>query len=116
MNENNLIDKEDEVMKIYNKLVRDKIPQIIEASGSKCEIRVADKDEHYELLEEKLKEEVGEFLEDKNIEELADVMEVLFGLAESLGYSQEDLVGKMEEKREERGGFKDGIVLESVYV
>jgi predicted house-cleaning noncanonical NTP pyrophosphatase (MazG superfamily) len=102
-------------MKIYNKLVRDKIPQIIEISGSKCEIRIADKEEHYDLLEEKLKEEVGEFLEDKNIEELADVMEVLFGLAENLGYREEDLVRKREEKREERGGFKEGIVLERVY-
>jgi predicted house-cleaning noncanonical NTP pyrophosphatase (MazG superfamily) len=115
MNGNNFIDKEDEVMKIYNKLVRDKIPQIIETSGSKCEIRIADKDEHYNLLEAKLKEEVEEFLEDKNIEELADVMEVLFGLADNLGYSEEDLVRKLEEKREERGGFKDGIVLQRVY-
>jgi predicted house-cleaning noncanonical NTP pyrophosphatase (MazG superfamily) len=115
MNENKLIDKGDEVMKIYNKLVRDKIPQIIETSGSKCEIRIADKEEHYDLLEEKLKEEVGEFLEDKNIEELADVMEVLFGLAENLGYSEVELIRKREEKREERGGFKEGIVLKIVY-
>jgi predicted house-cleaning noncanonical NTP pyrophosphatase (MazG superfamily) len=41
-------------------------------------------------------------------------MEVLFGLTESLGYSEEDLVKKREEKREERGGFKEGIVLEKV--
>jgi predicted house-cleaning noncanonical NTP pyrophosphatase (MazG superfamily) len=102
-------------MKIYNKLVRDKIPQIIETSGSKCEIRIADKKEHYALLEAKLKEEVGEFLEAKNLEELADVMEVLFGVADNLGYSEEDLVRKREEKREERGGFKEGIVLGSVY-
>jgi predicted house-cleaning noncanonical NTP pyrophosphatase (MazG superfamily) len=102
-------------MKSYNKLVRDKIPQVIEASGSKCDIRIADKDEHYDLLEAKLQEEVGEFLEDKNLEELADVMEVLFGLADNLGYSEEDLVRKREEKREERGGFKEGIVLKRVY-
>jgi predicted house-cleaning noncanonical NTP pyrophosphatase (MazG superfamily) len=102
-------------MKIYNKLVRDKIPQVIEASGSKCDIRIADKEEHYELLEAKLQEEVGEFLEDKNLEELADVMEVLFGLAENLGYSEEDLIRKREEKRAERGGFKEGIVLERTY-
>jgi predicted house-cleaning noncanonical NTP pyrophosphatase (MazG superfamily) len=102
-------------MKMYKKLVRDKIPQVIEASGSKCDIRIADKKEKYELLEAKLKEEVGEFFEAKNLEELADVMEVLFGLADSLGYSEEDLIRKREGKREERGGFKEGIVLEKVY-
>lgn len=102
-------------MKVYNKLVRDKIPQIIEADGRKCEIRIADKKEHYELLEAKLKEEVQEFLEAKNLEELADVMEVLFGLAVSLGYSEEDLIRKREEKREERGGFGEGIVLAKTY-
>lgn len=101
--------------KIYNKLVRDRIPQVIEATGAKCDIRIADKEEHYQLLETKLQEEVGEFLEDKNLEELADIMEVLFGLAENLGYSEEDLMRKREEKRGERGGFKEGIVLEKVY-
>ncbi|MFL0247345.1 phosphoribosyl-ATP pyrophosphohydrolase [Candidatus Clostridium stratigraminis] len=102
-------------MKIYNKLIRDKIPQIIEADGNKYEIRIADKEEHYALLEAKLQEEVKEFLDGKNLEELADVMEVLFGLAESLGYSEEDLIRKREMKKEERGGFKEGIVLEKVY-
>ena len=55
-----------------------------------------------------------EFLEDKNLEELADVMEVLFGLADTLGYSEEELLKVREKKREERGGFKEGIVLKSV--
>jgi predicted house-cleaning noncanonical NTP pyrophosphatase (MazG superfamily) len=102
-------------MKIYNKLVRDRIPQVIEATRKKFDIRIAEKEEHYKLLETKLQEEVGEFLEAKNLEELADVMEVLFGLADNLGYSEEDLIRKREEKREERGGFKEGIVLERVY-
>lgn len=60
-------------------------------------------------------EEVNEYLEDKNLEELADVMEVLFGLAHNIGYSEEDLLNKRKEKLEERGGFKDGIVLKRVY-
>jgi predicted house-cleaning noncanonical NTP pyrophosphatase (MazG superfamily) len=102
-------------MKIYNKLVRDKIPQVIEADGKKCEIRVASKEEHYELLVKKLQEEVNEFIEDKNLEELADVMEVVFGLAKNLGYSEEELIRKREEKKEERGGFEDGVVLEKVH-
>lgn len=101
-------------MKNYNKLVRDKIPDIIKADGKTCEIDIVHKEIKYKLLEEKLKEEVNEFLEDKNLEELADVMEVLFGLADSLGYSEEELLKARDKKKEERGGFKDGIVLKSV--
>ena len=101
-------------MKKYDKLVRDKIPEIIKADGKECTIEVVDSKLKYELLEMKLKEEVNEFLEDKNLEELADVMEVLFGLADSLGYSEEDLLKKRDEKKVERGGFKEGIVLKEV--
>ena len=98
-------------MKIYNKLVRDKIPEIIKANGRECDIEIVANEEKYKLLEAKLQEEVNEFLEDKNLEELADVMEVLFGLADSLGYSEEELLKARDKKRVERGGFKDGIVL-----
>lgn len=101
-------------MKKYDKLVRDKIPAIIEADGKICEVEIAPKDNRTKLLEAKLMEEVNEYLEDKNLEELADVMEVLFGLAHNLGYSEEDLVKKREEKLLERGGFKEGIVLKGV--
>ena len=65
-------------------------------------------------MEEKLKEEVNEYLEDKNLEELADVMEVLFALAENLGYSEEDLIKMRKEKGEARARFKEGIVLKEV--
>ncbi|MBX9138864.1 MULTISPECIES: nucleoside triphosphate pyrophosphohydrolase [unclassified Clostridium] len=102
-------------MKQYNKLVRDLIPEVIKATGKKCDIEVAAKEEKTELLEAKLMEEVNEYLKDKNLEELADVMEVLFGLAHNLGYTEEDLLNKREEKLNERGGFKEGIVLKKVY-
>ena len=102
-------------MKIYNKLVRDKIPEIIEASGKSFDVHYAKKEDLLPLLETKLKEEVSEYLQDKNLEELADVMEVLFGLANALGYSEEDLINKRTEKKELRGGFEKGIVLERVY-
>lgn len=101
-------------MKEYNKLVRDKIPEIIKASGKECEIEIVSMEERYKLLENKLQEEVGEFLEDKNLEELADIMEVLFGLADILGYSEEELLKARDKKKEERGGFKEGLVLKSV--
>ena len=107
-------------MKVYNKLVRDKIPQVIEEEGKSYDARIASKEERLELLEKKLHEEVAEFIEakntkDKNLEELADVMEVLFGLAKNLEYSEEELMKKRDEKKEERGGFNEGIVLERVY-
>ncbi|MDB2089200.1 nucleoside triphosphate pyrophosphohydrolase [Clostridium paraputrificum] len=101
-------------MKEYNKLVRDKIPEIIRADGKECEVRIVKGKEKYEFLEKKLMEEVNEFLEDKNLEELADVMEVLFGLAREMGYSEEDLIRKREEKKRECGGFEEGIVLVKV--
>jgi predicted house-cleaning noncanonical NTP pyrophosphatase (MazG superfamily) len=102
-------------IKVYNKLVRDKIPEIIINSGKSCVVQRARVEEMYELLKAKLREEVKEFLEEKNLEELADIMEVLFGLANNLGYSEEDLIRKREEKKEERGGFIEGVVLEKVY-
>lgn len=107
-------------MRVYNKLVRDKIPQVIESDGKKYDIKIASKEKHLDLLEKKLHEEVAEFIEakdtkGKNLEELADVMEVLFGLAKNLGYTEEDLMKKRDEKKEERGGFDQGIVLERVY-
>lgn len=102
-------------MKIYNKLIRDKIPQIITDSGSKFDTHIATKKEYTEMLEAKLKEETTEYLEDKNLKELADVMEVLFSLAENLGYSEQDLINKRIERNKQRGGFKERIILEKVY-
>lgn len=102
-------------MKTYNKLVRDKIPDIIKSDGKNCDIEVVTKKEHFNLLKEKLIEETQEFMEDENLEELADVLEVLFALTESLGYEEKDLLYKREEKKNERGGFKNGIVLKKVY-
>jgi predicted house-cleaning noncanonical NTP pyrophosphatase (MazG superfamily) len=108
-------EKVDRGVTFYNKLVRDGIPKIIEDSGRKCEIRTVEKEERLTLLKDKLNEEVQEFLEDNNLDELADIMEVLFGLAESLGYREDELLAKRFLKREERGGFKEGVVLKKVY-
>lgn len=99
----------------HDKLVRDRIPEIIRESGKECEVVIAKEEERNKLLEKKLIEEVNEFLEDKNLEELADIMEVLFGLAHNMGYSEEDLLMKRVEKLIERGGFKDGVVLKRVW-
>lgn len=101
-------------MRVFNKLVRDKIPEIIKADGKTCEIEIAAKKDRQELLEKKLLEEVNEFMKDKNLEELSDIMEVLYGLAANMGYSEEDLLNKRNDKLQERGGFKEGIVLKCV--
>ncbi|MGL5411359.1 hypothetical protein [Cetobacterium sp.] len=101
-------------MKKYDKLVRDLIPEIIEKTGQTSKTRIVTGEEKTKYLETKLNEEVNEYLEDKNLEELADVMEVLFALADNLGYTEKELIEKREEKKQARGGFKEGIILEEV--
>ena len=101
-------------MEIYDKLVRDSIPEIIKEAGKIPTIEIISGKLKEEYLEKKLGEEVNEYLEDKNLEELADIMEVLFWLADYLGYSEEELLNKRLEKKLARGGFKDGIVLKDV--
>ena len=101
-------------MKEYNKLVRDKIPEIIEASGKSCSIRCLGLEEYAVALEQKLNEEVAEYQSDKNLEELADILEVLQALCVSKGYSLEELELLRKEKAIERGGFENRIFLEYV--
>ena len=99
---------------IYNKLVRDKIPEIIEKSGKIAHCRVLENEEYLAELDRKLNEECAEFQADKSIEEMADVLEVLYAIAEARGYSVEELERVRVAKAEKRGGFKDRIFLESV--
>lgn len=102
-------------LKIYNKLVRDKIPQIIEKDNCNCKIHIASDLEYTKELEKKLMEETQEYITDKNLEELADIMEVICALAENLGFTEKDLFNKRNEKNSLRGGFKDRIILEKTY-
>ena len=99
--------------KIYSKLVRDKIPEIIAAQGKALKTRVLSEEEHLQELITKLAEEYEEFKADLNVEELADLQEVLFGLADALGITREELEKVRAEKAEKRGGFKQKIFLES---
>ena len=96
---------------IYNKLVRDKIPEIITKQGEIPHIRILEEEEFRICLEQKLDEEVAEFHKDKSAEELADILEVLYALTETLGYSKEELEELCREKREKRGGFRRKIFL-----
>lgn len=101
-------------MKVYNKLVRDKIPEIIKADGKECRTHILSKDEYIAALEIKLNEEVAEYQEDKNLEEMADVLEVLQAICLARGYSLDELEAMRTKKAKERGEFKDKIFLEYV--
>jgi predicted house-cleaning noncanonical NTP pyrophosphatase (MazG superfamily) len=93
------------------KLVRDKIPQIIRSRGLEPVIYVASADEYGVRLRDKLREEVEEFIaSDNDPEELADVLEVLYALAERVGTDREQLEKLRMAKAEERGGFADRII------
>lgn len=97
----------------YNKLVRDKIPEIIREKGAIPKIHVASEEEYGTKLREKLSEEVQEYLEDPCIEELADILEVVYALCSLKGISKKKLEKVREKKVFERGGFEQKIILES---
>ena len=101
-------------MKVYNKLVRDKIPEIIEADGKTCKTKILSDEEYIAALETKLNEEVAEYQADKNLEEMADVLEALQAICVARGYSLDELEARRAKKAEERGGFSDKIFLEYV--
>lgn len=101
-------------MKVYNKLVRDKIPEIIEDDGKTCKTRILSDEDYIASLEAKLNEEVAEYQADKNLEEMADVLEVLQAICIARGYSLEELESVRAKKANERGGFADKIFLEYV--
>lgn len=101
-------------MKVHNKLVRDKIPEIIVAAEKTCSTHILTDEEYIAALETKLKEEVAEYLADKNLEEMADVLEVLHALCVARGYTLDELEEMRIKKAAERGGFADKIFLEYV--
>ena len=77
-------------MKTYYKLIRDKIPEIIQADGKTCITRILSDEEYVDALEKKLNEEVAEYQTDKNLEELADILEVLQAICIARGYTLEE--------------------------
>ena len=99
---------------VHNKLVRDRIPEIIASQGKTAHTRILDSEEYVRMLEQKLDEEAGEYHRDKTIEELADILEVVLALAELQGVSVDELWEIYRRKHEARGGFRDRVFLESV--
>lgn len=97
----------------YNKLVRDKIPDIIKKNGGNPVTHIADDEEYWMKLREKLEEETGEFLASDKIEEVADILEVLDAICEYKGIDKNKILEIKDKKRAERGGFKNKIILKA---
>lgn len=72
---------------VYNKLVRDRIPEIIAASGKRCDTRILSEEEYLAMLRTKLHEELAEYEESGELEELADILEILYALADLQGFT-----------------------------
>ena len=99
-------------MKIYNKLVRDIIPEIMTQNGAKPVIRILSDEEYLKELNKKLQEELNEYLQDGNVEELADLEEVLLAILKVKNVSKTDFDNIRMMKVEKRGAFDKKIFLE----
>ena len=100
--------------KSYNKLVRDLIPEIIEQSGKRCVVSILSDEEYLRMIDEKLNEELAEYHDDGSIEELADLIEVIYAAAKARGYTIEQLEAVRVEKVQQRGAFDKKILLTEV--
>lgn len=100
--------------KKYHKLVRDRIPEIIEADSKKCEIEILSEPEYLRMVDAKLDEELAEYHKEHNLEELADLLEVIYAATLARGYTIEDLERVRTEKLKKRGGFEKKILLKEV--
>ena len=100
--------------KIYNKLVRDRIPEIIKADGNICVTEVLPDDRYLQMLDVKLDEELAEYQESKSLEELADLLEVMRAVVKAKGWTWEQLEQVRQEKAAKRGGFEKKILLGEV--
>ena len=94
-----------------SKVIRNRIPEIIRLSGRKCVINELSDFSFLPELEKKLKEELKEYLESKKLEELADLLEIIYRIAELRGSSKDDLDALRLRKKEEKGGFEKNLFL-----
>jgi len=100
--------------KFKPKLVRDKIPEIIQSKGKSCLYHIADKDEYLIRLKEKLHEEATELTQQPCLEEAADVIAVFVTLLEACDLDLADVVLHAVTKENERGAFVEKIILDAV--
>ena len=95
----------------YCKLVRDRIPEIIEANGQTCVTRILSDEEYIDMVDAKLDEELAEYHRDQNLEELADLLEVIYAAAEARGCSRDRLEQLRADKAAARGTFRKRLLL-----
>ncbi len=100
--------------KVYQKLVRDRIPEIIEADGKTCVIETLSDSRYLEMLDAKLAEELAEYQGSKSLEELADLLEVMRAVVQARGWTWGQLEQVRQEKAMQRGGFEKKILLKEV--
>ena len=100
--------------KTYYKLVRDRIPEIIEADGKTCVCETLSDEDYLTLLDQKLNEELAEYQESKCLEELADLLEVMQAVVKARGWTMEQLESLRAEKAAKRGGFEKKLLLKEV--
>lgn len=98
----------------YHKLVRDFIPNIIEADGKTCIYETLSDEDYIYLLDQKLNEELTEYQDSKSLEELADILEVIQAIVKARGWTLEELERIRANKAAKRGGFKKKILLKEV--
>lgn len=96
----------------YNKLVRDRIPEIIKHKGGNSITHTADDNEYWRKLKEKLIEEAQEFKKDETITELADILEIIDAICEYKKFDKKELKNTKTKRAKERGGFEERIILE----
>ena len=101
-------------MQTYHKLVRDRIPEIIETDGKKCVCETLSDEDYISLLDQKLNEELAEYQESKSLEELADLLEVVQAVVKARGWTLEELEQVRADKASKRGGFEKKILLKEV--
>jgi len=95
----------------FNKAIRDKIPEIIKESGKNCNVKKLKDSKFLIELEKKLIEELTEYQESKDVEELADILEVVYRISELKGITSDELDRIKNEKAKKRGKFADNLFL-----